>query len=127
MKPVGIGTRVLNFLVDILLIFGLSYAAYSVWEFYAYYWHIIYFPFYYFFFAIIFLYYLFFESIFRRTPGKWLTFTKVVNNTGGKPSFPQIILRSLIRLLLLIDWLAFPFLNEKALHDYLSGTEVVEI
>jgi uncharacterized RDD family membrane protein YckC len=50
-----------------------------------------------------------------------------VNKTGGKPSFPQIILRSLVRLLLLIDWLPFPFLKEKALHDYLSGTEVVEI
>jgi uncharacterized RDD family membrane protein YckC len=127
MKAVGIGTRVLTFIIDNLIIFILSFAAYKGWAFYAYYWGIIYFQFAYFFWAITFIYYLFFESIFKRTPGKWVSLTKVVNLNGGKPSFPQIFLRSLVRLLIIFDWLAFPFLNERALHDYLSKTEVVEI
>ncbi len=124
MNKVGIGTRVLNFLVDTFFIFLLSYAAYKGWTFYAFYYGIIYFPFYYFFFGVLFLYYLVFESIFERTPGKWLTFSKVVNKKGGKSSFIQIFLRSIVRLTI-IDCFFIPFL-EKTLHDYVSKTEVVE-
>ncbi|MGI8951124.1 MAG: RDD family protein [Chitinophagaceae bacterium] len=125
MINVGIGTRVLNFIVDTLLIFLLSFAAFKGWQFYSYYWGIIYFPFYYFFWSIIFIYYLFFESIFKRTPGKWLSFSKVVSKNGGKPSFIQIVLRSLIRLTI-IDCFFIPFLDE-TLHDYVSKTKVVEV
>lgn len=124
MNKVGIGTRVLNFLVDTFFIFLLSYAAYKGWTFYAFYYGIIYFPFYFFFFGVLFLYYLVFESIFARTPGKWLTFSKVVNKNGGKSSFIQIFLRSIVRLTI-IDCFFIPFL-EKTLHDYVSKTEVVE-
>jgi len=127
MNQVGIGTRVLNFIVDTLLIFGLSFAAYKGWSFYAFYWGIPYFQFYVFFWLITFLYYLLFESIFKRTPGKWISMTKVVNMEGKKPSFLQIIIRCFIRLLLIIDWLGLPFLDDKALHDYLSKTRVVEV
>ena len=124
MNKVGIGTRVLNFLVDTLIIFLLSFLAYRGWTFYVFYYDIIFFPFYYFFFGILFLYYLLFESIFARTPGKWLSFSKVVNKNGGKSSFFQIFLRSIVRLTI-IDCFFIPFL-EKTLHDYVSKTEVVE-
>jgi uncharacterized RDD family membrane protein YckC len=124
MKQVGIGTRTLNFIVDTLIIFFLSLLAYNGWKFYAYYYHIIYIPFYYFFWSILFLYYILFESIFSRTPGKWLSLSKVVDKKGKKASFLQIVLRSLARLTI-IDCFFIPFLD-KTLHDFISKTEVVE-
>ncbi len=125
MNQVGIGTRVLNFLVDTLLIFLLSFASYKGWQFYSYYWGIIFIPFYVFFWIILLIYYLLFEFFFKRTPGKWLTFSKVVSVKKNKLFFLQIFLRSLVRLTI-IDFLFIPFLN-KTLHDYLSGTDVVEV
>jgi len=124
MNSVGVGTRVLNFLVDTILILALSIAAFKVWEFYAFFWHIRYVPFYYFFFAFIFIYYFFFESIWARTPGKWLSMTKVVKRNGGKPSLLQIFIRSLLRATV-VDWISFPFFEE-TLHDIFSKTAVVE-
>jgi len=124
MKQVGIGTRTLNFIVDTLIIFFLSLLAYHGWKFYSYYYHIIYIPFYYFFWSILFLYYILFESIFSRTPGKWLSLSKVVNKNGKKATFLQIVLRSLARLTI-IDCFFIPFLD-KTLHDFISKTEVVE-
>jgi len=128
MNPVGIGTRVINFLVDFILIFLLTYAAYSGWTFYVTYYNIIYFPFYEFLAIVTFLYYLFFEGIWRRTPGKWLTLTKVVGDGGKKAGFGQIIIRSIVRVvgIILIDSLFLPIIG-KALHDYVSKTYVVEV
>ena len=125
MIKVGIGTRVLNFLVDTFLLFWLAYAAYKVGYFYAFFYKAWFFPFYYYFFAMQFLYYFVFESIFLRTPAKWLTLSRVVTNTGGKPSLGQIFIRSLVRIFP-IDCFFIPFL-EKTLHDAVSKTEVVEI
>jgi uncharacterized RDD family membrane protein YckC len=125
MIKVGIGTRVLNFLVDTFLLFWLAYAAYKVGYFYAFYYKAYYFPFYYYFFAMQFLYYFVFESMFLRTPGKWLTLSRVVTNGGKKPSLGQIFIRSLFRVLP-IDCFFLPFL-EKTLHDAVSKTEVVEV
>src|SRR6185436_13626318 len=42
-------------------------------------------------------YYLFFEGIFGATPGKMITKTRVVRLDGGKPSFGQIVGRTLSR------------------------------
>jgi uncharacterized RDD family membrane protein YckC len=125
MITVGIGTRVLNFLVDTLIIFLISYLLHKGWAFYAFYYKIIYFPFYYFFWFILVIYYIFFESIFNRTPGKWITLTKVINKKGGRPSFLQVLIRSFIRVTI-IDCFFIPFIN-KTLHDYVSKTEVIEI
>jgi uncharacterized RDD family membrane protein YckC len=125
MRPVGIGTRTLNFIIDTSIISLLSFIAFRTWEFYVYYYQIVFFGFYYFFAVILFLYYIFFESIFARTPGKWLSLSKVVNKKGTKPSFFQILLRSIVRLTI-VDCFFIPFLD-KTLHDYVSKTEVVEI
>jgi len=124
MIKVGIGTRTLNFIVDTGIISLLTFAAFRTWEFYVYYWHITFYPFYYFFAVILLVYYIFFEAIFARTPGKWLSISRVVNKKGSKPSFFQILLRSIVRLTV-IDCFFIPFLD-KTLHDYLSNTEVVE-
>lgn len=124
MKNVGIGTRVLNFVVDTLLIFLISYFAYRGNSFYVYYYHTEGVPWYYFFWGTMVVYYLLFELIFSRTPGKWLSVSKVVNMQGKRPAFWQIVVRSFARLII-IDSFFIPFLD-KTLHDYLSKTAVVE-
>ena len=125
MKTVGDGTRVLNFLADTLLIFILAYFGFKVWNWYVLYWKYKPYNFGWFFFGILFMYYTFFEALFSRTPGKWLSYSKVVNAAGKKPAFGWIFIRSLARLIL-IDMFFIPFLG-KPLHDYVSKTSVVEV
>src|SRR5215210_1839053 len=115
MNEVGVGTRVINFLVDTILIFLLAFAFYKWWTFYVRYWEYKYFPFYMFFHATVFVYYTIFELIFNRTPGKWLSLTRVRNAAGGRPAWYQIILRSLIRLTLIYPF-SIPILG-RPLHD----------
>lgn len=124
MKPVGDGTRALNFLIDTILIFTLSFFVYKWWNFQVKYWGYHGYSFGRFFFGSLFIYYTFFETIFARTPAKWFTFTKVVNQKGGKPSILQILIRSLTRLTL-IDLFFLPILG-KTLHDHFSKTLVIE-
>ena len=125
MNKVGIGTRVINFLVDSAFIFLFAYITLQTNKWYAYYYHVKYFKFGEHFCAILFLYYTFFEAAFAATPGKWLSFSKVVNEKNTKPKFWQILVRSVVRLTI-IDMFFIPFLD-KTLHDYLSKTDVVEI
>ena len=125
MRQVGIGSRVINFLVDTLLIFLLALLV-SRW----YNWYVFYYGFKgrnyaWFFWPTLFVYYTIFEGIFARTPGKFFTYSKVVTSTGKKPNILWILLRSLIRLTL-IDLFFQPFLG-KTLHDYISKTDVVEV
>lgn len=124
MRQVGEGTRVLNFLVDTVLVFLLAYAAYKTWNWYVIYWNYPAYTFGWFFFGMLFVYYTIFEGIFSRTPGKWLSYTRVVNAKGRRPLFIQVIFRSLLRLTI-IDLFFIPFLG-RPLHDYLSKTYVVE-
>ena len=125
MNEVGTGARVINFLVDTILIFIASYGLYKWYSFYVLYWQYKYYQFYLFFFATIFIYYTIFEALFSRTPGKFLSLSKVRNVDGGRASFLQVILRSFVRLTL-IDLFFIPFLG-RTLHDQLSKTRVVEV
>jgi uncharacterized RDD family membrane protein YckC len=125
MNKVGIGTRVLNFLLDTFLVFWLAFAAYKVGYFYAFFYRAPFFHYSAYFFATWFVYSFFFESIFQRTPAKWISMTKVVNRNGGRPSVFQVFLRSLMRITI-IDCFFIPFLD-KPLHDAVSKTEVVEV
>lgn len=124
MRKVGIGTRVMNFLVDTTIIFILTYILYKIWNFNVFYYHIPYYPFYYFMGLVLFLYYLVLESINGRTPGKKLTISVVVNKDGQRTGFFQIFIRSLVRVTV-IDCFFIPFLD-MPLHDYLSKTYVVD-
>lgn len=124
MKTVGIGTRALNFFIDTVLIFGLAFLIFKVYNFQVTYWGYQPYNFGWFFFGTGVLYYLLFETLFARSPAKWFTFSKVVNKDGGKPSFGQILIRSFTRIIL-IDLFFIPFLG-KTLHDYLSKTNIVE-
>lgn len=124
MNNVGIGTRVLNFLVDTLLIFIISYALYKGLKYYVTLYRKSLLSFGYIFFIVLFVYYFFSELLFARTIGKLVSFTKVVNHKGQCPNFTQVFIRSIVRLTV-IDCFFFP-IWEKTLHDYLSNTQVVE-
>ena len=124
MKRAGVGTRVLNFLVDTLLIFFITYGISNWWDFHVMYWGYSPVAFYYFFWGVMFVYYFLFEIIFKRSPAKWLSISKVISKDESKPALWQILVRSLVRLTI-IDCFFIPFLD-KPLHDYLSKTEVVE-
>ena len=74
-------------------------------------------------YSMLFFYYLFFEGIWQRTPGKWITKTKVVMQNGSKPDFLHILGRSLSRIIPFepLSFLAGPV----GWHDSLSTTLVV--
>ncbi len=125
MKQVGIGTRVFNFIIDTIIIFFVSYLLYKWYTFYVFNYYFTPYQFYVFFYLTLFVYYLFFETIFSKTPAKWITFTKVRTPAGIKPPVYMILFRSALRLTI-IDPFFIPFLN-MPLHDYLSKTRVVEV
>lgn len=125
MKEVGVGSRVMNFLIDTILIFFLAYIFFKWWSFYVMYWRYYPIPFYMFFYATIFVYYTIFELIWSRTPGKFLSMTKVRNIAGGRPAWYQVVFRSILRLTI-IDCFFILFLD-RPLHDALSKTRVVEV
>src|ERR1700748_1183671 len=101
MNKAGFGTRVFNFVVDTLLITGLTYVVNNLWDTQVMYWHYPFIPFYVIFWIMMFVYYTFFEAIFKRSPAKWLTFSKVVNKDGKRAAVWQIFIRSLARLTLI--------------------------
>ncbi len=124
MKKVGDGTRILNFMVDGFLIFWLSFFTFRFWNFYVIYWHYKPINFWWFIALDLFLYYAFFETLFAKTPAKWLTGTKVVDLQGNSPSLARVLLRTALRLII-IDFL-FNAIWGKPLHDFGSSTLVIE-
>jgi uncharacterized RDD family membrane protein YckC len=75
--------------------------------------------------SLLILYYFIFESIWQRTPAKFITGTKVVTYDGTKPTTGAIAKRTLIRL---VPFEAFSFLGERVYgwHDRWSGTYVIK-
>lgn len=71
------------------------------------------------------LYYTLFEAITGKTIGKYLTKTKVVTLTGGKPGWAGILLRSVCRFIPL-DQISFILNSDSGWHDSLSKTMVVD-
>jgi uncharacterized RDD family membrane protein YckC len=72
------------------------------------------------------VYYGLFESLTQRTPGKYITGTKVVLHNGTKPGEGTILLRSLCRQIPL-EALSFLGPYGIGLHDIFSKTLVVEL
>jgi uncharacterized RDD family membrane protein YckC len=72
------------------------------------------------------LYYLIFELTFGQTIGKMITKTKVIDiESGKKPSFSRILIRTLSRLIP-IDFLSYLF-SSNGIHDILSKTELKRV
>ncbi|SHL58227.1 RDD family protein [Rhodanobacter sp. OK091] len=67
-------------------------------------------------------YYCFFEGIWARTPGKLVLGTMVVSQQGDKPSFGQVVGRTLCRF---IPFDGLSFFGEAGWHDSIPKTQVV--
>ena len=72
------------------------------------------------------IYYVFLEALTGRTLGKLITGTKVVNQSGGRPSFGQILGRTFARLIP-FEGLSFLAGDGRGWHDSLPETYVVSI
>ena len=71
------------------------------------------------------IYYLLFESIWQKTPAKFITKTRVILENGSKPKFNNILIRTLLRLVP-FDWLTYlSSKNPIGWHDRFSKTLVV--
>lgn len=71
------------------------------------------------------VFYFIFESLWQKTPGKWITKTKVVSLDGSTPTQKQILIRSLSRF---VPFEVLSFLNNKnpfGWHDKWAKTTVV--
>ena len=70
-------------------------------------------------------YYFLFELLSGRTIGKMITGTKVVDKASKEdPSFIQILLRTLSRLIP-VDYISYLF-RSNGIHDYLSSTQLIK-
>lgn len=70
-------------------------------------------------------YYIISEYFFQRTVGKLITGTKVISNSGIKPSFRKVLGRTMCRSIP-FEYLSY-LINVNGLHDRLSGTVVIKI
>ena len=70
-----------------------------------------------------FFYNFLFESIFSRTPGKFLTGTKVIDENDRKPNFKTLLIRNMSRLIP-FDAFSFSF-SDIGWHDSISKTSVI--
>ena len=75
--------------------------------------------------AITIAYYGLFETLLSRTPGKFITDTRVVMSDGSKPGNNVILIRTLCRQIPL-QALSFFFIPPMGFHDMLSKTLVVD-
>lgn len=75
--------------------------------------------------AITIAYYGLFETLLSRTPGKFVTDTRVVMRDGSKPGNNAILLRTLCREIPL-EAFSFFFMPPMGFHDMLSKTLVVD-
>ncbi|PZP51403.1 MAG: hypothetical protein DI598_03340 [Pseudopedobacter saltans] len=124
MRVVGIGTRIIDFLVDTIVILLISYLFNRTSNFYQYYWNFSGISYWQVYCVVTVLYYIIGEGLFKTTLGKKASISKVVNSKGEKPSFLQIVVRSIVRLFPL-DFIFIPF-TDRTLHDIASKTFVVE-
>ncbi len=71
-------------------------------------------------------FYLIFETIWAKTPAKFITATKVITEDGEQPVFSEVLTRTLIRF---IPFESFSFLSSnrpRGWHDRWSKTMVVD-
>ena len=114
-------TRLYNFLIDsiiffiIVVIFSILLKEYVEREDLKYFMILLYY-----------LYYFIFEFTIGQTIGKMITKTRVVYvETGEKPDFVRILIRTISRLIP-IDFLSYLF-TSNGIHDILSKTELKRV
>lgn len=75
------------------------------------------------FFVLYFSYHFIFEYFFGKTPGKFITKTRVTDLNGDNPETKALFVRNICRL---IPFDNFSFLFGKGWHDSISETQVVQ-
>ena len=112
MKNIDKSIRATNYITDFTLIYIIWYLIVYFFDFYDLS-----------FYVIMFFYYLLMEISTGQTVGKMFTKTKVVKKDGSKPSFINILLRTLWRIVP-IDMLSYLFGYERGMHDIFSSTRL---
>ena len=124
MRVVGIGTRIIDFLVDTSIVLLGSYLLNRANNFYQFYWRVSGFSTLTIFCTVLVVYYTVSEGLSGTTLGKKASISKVVDSQGLRPGFLQVVIRSVVRLFPL-DFIFIPF-TDRTLHDIASKTYVVE-
>jgi len=124
MRVVGIGTRIIDFLIDTVVVLLFSYLVNRASNFYQYYWGFSGVSAWTIFAVVLVVYYIVSEGFFGTTLGKRASISKVVDKNGKRPNFMQIVVRSIVRVFPL-DFVFIPF-TDRTLHDIASQTFVVE-
>lgn len=124
-KKVGGGIRFVNYLIDRIVVWVLSVVAMFLYM-KSYQVQIGKLESFFLSFIIIYMYYVLFESLSGRTLGKLITGTITVTEEGHRPTFVNILGRSLCRF---IPFDALSFLGDdgSGWHDSVSKTKVVYI
>jgi uncharacterized RDD family membrane protein YckC len=117
MKTVNKGDRIINFVIDYLVITVIFLVVEVIFGYFYYSPSLV-------FYTIMVLYYFISEAINAQTIGKKVTGTIVVNMHNEKPSIQRIFLRSLLRLNP-FDYHSYAFGNEQGGHDLISKTRLV--
>lgn len=117
MKHIDKGTRLANYLIDLIVIYSLWFVVVLMSQFYNAEYLI--------FYIIMFLYYLIFETITGQTLGKMITETKVITKDGTRPTFVNIRIRTLSRIIP-FDALSYLFGSELGMHDLFSSTKLLK-
>lgn len=117
MKTVNKGDRIINFVIDYLVITVIFLVVEVIFGYFYYSPSLV-------FYTIMVLYYFISETINAQTIGKKVTGTIVVNMHNEKPSIQRIFLRSLLRLNP-FDYHSYAFGNEQGGHDLISKTRLV--
>ena len=120
MVKVNKGLRIINYLVDLLIIIIFSFVLMAISTAFGptEYNNLL-------FFLVYFVYYVWFESKSGQTIGKKITNTIVVDLDNKKPKFIRIITRSLLRFNP-IDGISYLFGQEQGSHDILSRTKLID-
>ena len=115
MNEINKGTRIINFVIDIIIISITSNVLSTLFYFLNS--AIIY-------YCIYLVYYFTFEYYLSQTLGKMITKTKVVDMYNLKPSFMKVAYRTLLRLNP-FDSLSYLFGQEQGGHDLISKTRLI--
>ncbi len=75
--------------------------------------------------AIYYFYYLLCEFMFGQTIGKYFTHTKVVDLNGRPPSFWNVLIRTLLRMVP-FDFISY-LVYSQGIHDKFSKTKLIKI
>jgi len=115
MKEINKGTRIINFIIDIIVIGIISRIMETILDFNSL--NIV-------FYTVYVIYYFIFEAYNGRTIGKLITGTIVVDMDNLKPSVGRIALRTILRLNP-FDGISYLFGQEQGGHDLISKTRLI--